>query len=86
MKISTITQILEQWAPLAYAEDFDNVGLLVGNKDNDCENVLIAHDVSEAVVEEALQKKMSTDYLFSSHHFQGIKVFDREKLCRENSH
>ena len=32
MKIFQITQILEEWAPLHYAEDFDNVGLLVGNQ------------------------------------------------------
>ena len=73
MKISTITQILEQWAPLAYAEDFDNVGLLVGNKDNDCENVLIAHDVSEAVVEEALQKKCQLIICFHPIIFKGLK-------------
>ena len=29
MKIQEIISILEQWAPKAYAEDFDNVGLLV---------------------------------------------------------
>ena len=32
MKIHQITQILEAWAPLHYAEDFDNVGLLVGSQ------------------------------------------------------
>jgi putative NIF3 family GTP cyclohydrolase 1 type 2 len=32
MKINQIIQILEEWAPTTYAEDFDNVGLLVGDK------------------------------------------------------
>ena len=27
MKISNIIAVLEQWTPLVYAEDFDNVGL-----------------------------------------------------------
>ncbi|HZJ19541.1 MAG TPA: Nif3-like dinuclear metal center hexameric protein, partial [Pricia sp.] len=31
MKIKQVTDILEKLAPLAYAEDFDNVGLLVGD-------------------------------------------------------
>ena len=37
MKISAIIAVLEQWTPLVYAEDFDNVGLLVGNKNSECE-------------------------------------------------
>ena len=56
MKISAIIAVLEQWTPLVYAEDFDNVGLLVGNKNSECEGVLVSHDVSEAVIEEAVQK------------------------------
>ncbi len=73
MKISAITQQLEQWAPLAYAEDFDNVGLLVGNKEANCENVLIAHDVSERVVEEAVEKKCQLIICFHPIIFKGLK-------------
>ena len=31
MKLTHILTILEEMAPLSYAEDFDNVGLLVEN-------------------------------------------------------
>ena len=31
MIIKKIIETLEDWAPKAYAEDFDNVGLLIGN-------------------------------------------------------
>ena len=31
MTIQNLITILDEWAPLAYAEDFDNVGLLVGD-------------------------------------------------------
>ena len=41
MKIHQITQILEEWAPLHYAEDFDNVGLLVGNPKYEVGGVLV---------------------------------------------
>ena len=34
MIIQEVINHLEEFAPLAYAEDFDNVGLLVGNKNN----------------------------------------------------
>ena len=43
MKIKEILTILEEMAPLAYAEDFDNVGLLVGNQDDDATGVLVCH-------------------------------------------
>ena len=32
MKIQEVIKILENWAPSAYAEEDDNVGLLVGDK------------------------------------------------------
>ena len=54
MRVQDLIEILEQWAPKPYAEDFDNVGLLVGNPKNSCSGVLISLDCTEAVVEEAL--------------------------------
>ena len=33
MTVREITSCLETWAPLAYAEDFDNVGLLEVSND-----------------------------------------------------
>jgi putative NIF3 family GTP cyclohydrolase 1 type 2 len=44
MKIKEIITILEQMAPLAYAEDFDNVGLLVGDQESDATGILVCHD------------------------------------------
>ena len=41
MKIHQIKQILEEWAPLNYAEDFDNVGLLVGNPNDEASGILV---------------------------------------------
>jgi putative NIF3 family GTP cyclohydrolase 1 type 2 len=44
MKIKEILTILEEMAPLAYAEDFDNVGLLVGNQNDEATGILVCHD------------------------------------------
>ena len=52
--------LLHTWktlAPLAYAEGFDNVGLLVGNKNTNLTGVLVTHDTLEEVVDEAIAKK-----------------------------
>jgi len=56
MKIKQIITILEEMAPLAYAEDFDNVGLLVGNPNDDATGILVCHDALENVIDEAITK------------------------------
>ena len=56
MQLSEITKHLEELAPLAYAEDFDNVGLLVGHS-NDITGILVCHDALENVIDEAIAKK-----------------------------
>ena len=72
MKISNIIAVLEQWTPLVYAEDFDNVGLLVGDKNIACEGVLITHDASEAVIDEAVQKNCQLVVCFHPIIFKGL--------------
>ena len=72
MKISNIIAVLEQWTPLVYAEDFDNVGLLVGDKNTACEGVLITHDASEAVIDEAVQKNCQLVVCFHPIIFKGL--------------
>ena len=79
MKIQEITTVLEQWAPTAYAEDFDNVGLLVGNIQNNCTGVLITHDVLENVIDEAVDKKYNLIVGFHPIIFSGLK-----KLTEQN--
>ena len=72
MKINQIIQTLEEWAPLSYAEDFDNVGLLVGNKNRECTAALITHDVSVDVVEEAIGAKCNLIICFHPIIFKGL--------------
>ena len=56
MKIREITNYIEELAPLNYAEDFDNVGLLVGSYDIEVSCVLVTLDTLEETVDEALAK------------------------------
>ena len=58
MTVNDVTQILEELSPLYYAEDFDNVGLLVGNKNENVSGILVTLDTLENVVDEAIKKKM----------------------------
>jgi len=75
MKLSLLTAYLESLAPLAYQEDYDNSGLIVGNPDKDVQQALISLDCTEAIVDEAIAKGCQ---VIISHHpivFRGLKKF-----------
>ena len=71
--IKEISTILETMVPLAYAEDFDNVGLLVGNPATEVTGILVCHDALESVIEEAIAKKCNLIVCFHPIVFSGMK-------------
>lgn len=73
MKIKEILSVLEEMAPLAYAESFDNVGLLIGNQNTTCSGVLVCHDALEAVIDEAIAKNCNLVVCFHPILFSGLK-------------
>lgn len=73
MKIKEILSVLEEMAPLAYAEDFDNVGLLVGDQEIEATGVLVCHDALESVIDEAITKKCNLVVCFHPILFSGLK-------------
>lgn len=73
VKIKEIINYMEKYAPSSFAEDWDNVGLMVGNPENSVQNVIAALDVSDAVIDEAINKNAS---LIITHHpliFKSLK-------------
>src|SRR5690554_3215763 len=73
MKLQHIISVLEQMTPTAYAEDFDNVGLLVGNPNQEISGVLVCHDALENVIEEAIREKCNLVVCFHPILFSGLK-------------
>jgi len=73
MKIKDITNYIEEIAPLKYAEDFDNVGLLVGSYETEVNGVLVTLDTLEEVVDEAIEKNCNLIVSFHPIIFGGIK-------------
>jgi len=73
MKLTEITTYLESFAPLSFQESYDNSGLIIGDPDMTVKRALLALDVTEAIVEEA----MAIDaQVIISHHpviFFGVK-------------
>lgn len=55
MRGREIIQWIEKLAPLALAEEWDNSGLLVGTDQEEVTGVLVALDVNEGTVDEALK-------------------------------
>ncbi|WP_435415646.1 Nif3-like dinuclear metal center hexameric protein [Polaribacter aestuariivivens] len=73
MKIKEVTNYLEKLAPLQYAEDFDNVGLLVGSYDSEISGVLVTLDTLEETVDEAIEKNCNLIVSFHPIIFGGLK-------------
>ncbi|HEX7069411.1 MAG TPA: Nif3-like dinuclear metal center hexameric protein [Rhodothermales bacterium] len=51
--VSDIAAFIEEWAPPASAQSYDNVGLQIGRPDRPVRSVLVALDLTPAVVDEA---------------------------------
>ncbi len=73
MIVQDVINYLEKLSPLHYAEDFDNVGLLVGNKTTKITGILVTLDTLEAVVDEAIEKKCNLIVSFHPIIFKGLK-------------
>ncbi len=73
MIVQDIINHLEELAPLAYAESFDNVGLLVGNKQQKVTGVLVTLDTLGTVVDEAIQNNCNLIVSFHPIIFKGLK-------------
>jgi dinuclear metal center YbgI/SA1388 family protein len=73
MKLKELFPILEELAPLAYAEDFDNVGLLVGNQEQELTGILVCHDALESVIDEAISNTCNLVVCFHPILFSGLK-------------
>ena len=53
--VSNLCHAMESIAPLQYAAEWDNVGLLVGRRDASISKVLLCIDLTSAVLQEATE-------------------------------
>ncbi|GHT09665.1 GTP cyclohydrolase 1 type 2 [Bacteroidia bacterium] len=92
MKISQIIETLENYAPLSLQESFDNSGLQVGDVSRKVTGILLCLDVTEEVLDEAIELDCN---LIISHHpllFKPLKSLSGKtyiercviKACRNN--
>ncbi len=73
MQIKAIIDFLEAWAPPSLQASYDNSGLIIGSKDQECKEALITLDVTDEVIDEAISNGCN---LIIAHHpliFSGVK-------------
>jgi len=73
MTIKDVTRHIETIAPLPTAEDFDNVGLLVGDYNTKVTGVLVTLDTLEETIDEAIEKNCNLIVSFHPIIFSGLK-------------
>ena len=78
VKCEDIIKFMEEFAPPILAEDWDNVGLMVGSREDEIKKVMVCLDVTSDVIKTAESNKVD---LIVSHHpliFKGLKKINRE--------
>jgi dinuclear metal center YbgI/SA1388 family protein len=73
-----IIKFMEEFAPPSLAEDWDNVGLMVGSREDKVNRIMVCLDVTPKVIETAAASKID---LIVSHHpliFKGLKRINKE--------
>ncbi len=65
MKVNELTAWLEKKYPAQMAEDWDNVGLLVGDDEAETKHVFLALDLTEQTLEEA--REAGADMIITHH-------------------
>ena len=80
MTINELIKTIEEFAPPSLQESYDNVGLIVGDPETAVSGALITLDVTEEVIDEAIQKKCN---LIIAHHpliFNAIKKLNNQNM------
>lgn len=82
MKLNKIIDFLEQFAPTELAEEWDNVGLLVGRCGDDITKILVCLDFAENILEQAIKEGCE---MIITHHpviFKAIKSLTNPLLLK----
>jgi dinuclear metal center YbgI/SA1388 family protein len=94
IKCKDIENYMNEFAPINLAEDWDNVGLLIGSSNSEVKRALVCLDVTSEVADEAIEQNID---IIISHHpfiFKGLKRINPDdskgkviyKLIKNNIH
>ena len=80
--VRNIEEVLFDWAPKELAATWDNVGLLVGEGEQQVKKVLVALDITEAVVQEAID--IGADLIVAHHPVINCKWHEVQRICSDD--
>ncbi len=83
MKAFEVARIIERFAPLDTAADWDNTGFCIGSPDTEVKAVLVGFDCTPALVKEAVERGAN---MIVTHHpliFRGIKKISPDNFLGE---
>ena len=83
MKLIDIQYVLEDWSPISNAEDFDNVGLLVGDPSAIIEKALITLDTTQNILDEAIDRNCNLIITFHPFLYKGDNSLKSEVYVDE---
>lgn len=73
-RLSEVVQVMESFAPLCFAEKWDNVGVLVEpSTRTNIKRIMLTNDLTENVLEEALSKEVNLIVSYHPPIFSGLK-------------
>jgi len=72
MNVGDVLNFINELAPWKYAEQWDNVGLMVGSRTSIVKKILLCMDVTSKVIDEAISQK--ADLIVSHHPFLFSKL------------
>ena len=78
MIVKDVIDHLDEFAPLCYAEEFDNVGLIIGDYNQKVKGILVTLDSTEIVIEEAIKKKCNLIVSFHPIIFNDLKSITKK--------
>jgi len=73
MLVKDVIDFLDSYAPLKYSEDFDNTGLIVGDKNAKVTGIIICLDSTKEVIQEAIDSNSNLIISFHPIIFNGLK-------------
>lgn len=84
MKISKFITKINSFYPETLAEDWDNVGLQLGDKEKEINSVLTALEITDEIIDEAIEKEID---MIITHHpliFKPLKNLSENKFDSKN--
>ncbi|RVU55312.1 Nif3-like dinuclear metal center hexameric protein [Anaerosphaera multitolerans] len=83
-KVEEIIRFMENWAKPEYEEDWDNSGVQILFENSEIENIVVALDLTDEVVDMAIEKNVK---LIITHHpmfFNGLKSIRSDEYIGKN--